>query len=61
MMSNFDFDLEDEPSVSEEYYEICPRCHGSGMDRWEEEECEYCFGEGEIPANPPVMPGLTEG
>jgi DnaJ-class molecular chaperone len=27
----------------------CPRCHGTGLDRYEEDECEHCFGEGSLP------------
>ena len=39
--------------------QVCPRCHGTGLDRYEEDECGACYGEGVIP--PPVsgLPELT--
>lgn len=27
----------------------CNVCDGRGVDRWEEEDCPECFGDGEIP------------
>jgi uncharacterized phage protein len=24
----------------------CPRCKGTGLDRYEEEDCDYCAGAG---------------
>lgn len=25
---------------------ICPQCKGTGLDRWEDDDCERCTGEG---------------
>lgn len=40
-------DVYDEWDKAEE--DPCPSCNGTGMDRWEEFECETCWGEGYIP------------
>jgi len=32
----------------DEYWEECPACRGTGMDRDEIYDCEECGGEGEI-------------
>lgn len=29
----------------------CSACKGTGMDRWEEDYCNECWGEGELPAS----------
>lgn len=26
--------------------QICPDCKGTGLTRWEDEDCPTCFGEG---------------
>lgn len=31
-----------------EQYVRCPRCKGTGLDRWEEDDCDECLGEGSI-------------
>lgn len=34
-------------NTDEEHEEmICPRCKGTGKDRWEDDDCERCDGEG---------------
>ena len=30
---------------------VCPVCRGRGMDRWEEDSCPECWGEGEVEAD----------
>lgn len=32
----------------ESFYSRCPRCKGTGLDRWEEDDCTTCFGEGQV-------------
>lgn len=39
----------------EERFERCPRCKGTGLDRWEEDDCEECFGEGALPNLAPIV------
>lgn len=39
--------------------EVCPRCHGTGLDRYEEDECATCFGEGVLPPSVSDLPDLT--
>lgn len=44
------------PDVEETWYStdeeipmhVCPVCRGRGLDRWEEDECPACYGEGEV-------------
>lgn len=31
-------------------YFTCSACKGTGMDRWEENDCATCYGEGDLPA-----------
>jgi len=41
-----------DPVEKEEFpdpYDRCPRCKGTGLDRWEEDDCDECLGEGSIP------------
>jgi hypothetical protein len=52
------------------YYEVwnnaetedCPVCRGTGLDRDELYDCEYCYGEGELPVLTETFPeALTAG
>lgn len=43
-------------AVLERSYVTCPRCKGTGMDRWEEDECQTCFGEGQVLNDLPNIP-----
>lgn len=57
MSSNLELSVTGETALVNKFYEewdnseeeICPRCHGTGLDRYEEDECETCFGEGMLP------------
>jgi DnaJ-class molecular chaperone len=57
MSSNYDNDQYDETDLISKFYEewdnaeeeICPACKGTGLDKWEEYDCETCFGEGVLP------------
>lgn len=35
--------------LDDDGYVVCPVCRGRGTDRWEEEDCPECWGEGEVP------------
>lgn len=32
----------------------CPQCKGTGLDRWEQDDCTTCFGEGEVQNDLPI-------
>ena len=62
MDSNLEIAIEGKTALTEKFYEewdnaeeeICPSCKGTGLDRWEEYDCEMCFGEGVL------MPDLSD-
>jgi DnaJ-class molecular chaperone len=59
--------LEEENSLTNKMYEewdsseeeICPSCKGTGLDKWEEYDCETCYGEGVLPPLLSDLPELT--
>ena len=36
----------------------CPRCKGTGLDRWEEDDCTTCFGDGTVQNDLPILPRI---
>lgn len=51
--AHFDSNFQNYIDYYEDWDEVeedpCPSCKGTGMDKWEEFECETCAGEGYIP------------
>lgn len=37
----------------------CPQCKGTGLDRWEQDDCTTCFGEGEVQIDLPIPESVS--